>query len=140
MHEVPASMPRTRTKVVTPAQTRQYLAKAEEFLAVAEDCLGAGRHVAATGNAVHAGINAGDAVAGARTRQRAASRDHGSSVDLLRSAGTDGAEAAKHLARLLPLKTRAEYEPDDVPRTVAVKAVDAARRAVAVARRVLTPA
>lgn len=128
----------TRTKTVTAAQARQYLAKAEEFLAVAEDCLVAGRHIAATGNAVHAGINAGDAVAGARTRQRPASGDHGHAVDLLQKAGSDGVEVAKQLARLLPLKTRAEYEPDDVPRSVAAKAVDSARRAVAVARRVVT--
>jgi hypothetical protein len=48
-------------------------------------------------------------------------------------------ELAKHLARLLPLKVKAEYEPDDVPRSAASKAVDSARRAVAVARRVVPP-
>ncbi len=129
----------TRTKTVTAAQVRQYVAKAEEFLALAEECLAAERYIAATGNAVHAGINAGDAMAGARTRQRPASRDHGHAIDLLQKAGGDGVEVARHLARLLPLKSRAEYEPDGVPRSVAAKAVDSASRAVAVARRVALP-
>jgi hypothetical protein len=126
-----------RTKPVTVAQTQQYLAKAEEFLAAAEDSLAACRWIAATGNAVHAGINAGDAVAGVHLRERAASLDHSNAVAHLRKAGPDGTEMAKHLARLLPLKAKAEYEPDDVPRPTAAKAVESARRAVAVARRVV---
>lgn len=129
----------SRTKPVTAAQARQYLMKAEEFLAVAEDCLVADRLIAATGNAVHAAINAADAVSGIRTRQRAASEDHARAVDLLGQAGTDGKELANHLARLLPLKTKAEYEPDQVPRSTASKAVESARRAVTVARRVVPP-
>lgn len=114
--------------------------RGEEFLAVAEDCLAADRYIAATGNAVHAAINAADAVLGARTRQRPADQDHGQALDLLDQAGRDGKDLAKHLGRLLPLKTKAEYDPDDVPRTTAAKAVEAARRAVAVARRVLPSA
>jgi len=38
-----------------------------------------------------------------------------------------------------PLKAKAEYDPDDVPRTTAAKAVGSARRAVIVARRVPPP-
>jgi hypothetical protein len=129
----------SRTKPVTAAQARQYLVKAEEFLAVAEDCLSASRYVAATGNAVHAAINVADAVSGIRTRQRAAASDHGAAVDLLRLAGGDGKEVAKQLSRLLPLKTEAEYDPDQVPRPTATKAVESAQRAVAVARRAVSP-
>jgi hypothetical protein len=124
-------------KAVTVAQVRQYLAKAEEFHDVAEDCLAASRNIAATGNAVHAAINAADAVGGALTSQRSAAPAHGDATVLLRQAGPDGVEVAKQLARVLPLKTRAEYEPDQVPRNVAARAVTAARRAVAVARRVV---
>jgi hypothetical protein len=40
------------------------------------------------------------------------------------------------LARLLPMKTRAEYEPDEIPKSDATKAVDRARRIVTMARRV----
>ena len=131
--------PAKRTKPVTLADARRYLAKGEEFLAVAEDCLAAERYIAATGNAVHAAINAADAVLGARTRQRPAAQDHGQALDLLDQAGRDGKDLAKHLGRLLPLKAKAEYDPDDVPRTTAAKAVESARRAIAVARRVLPP-
>lgn len=134
-------MPRAgRARVVTAAETRQYLAKAAEFLAVAEDCLEAGRYIAATGNAVHAGINAADAVCGARTGHRSTSQDHAQALRLLNEAGADGKEVAKHLARLLPLKTKAEYDPQAVPKGVASKAVEAARKAVAVAGRSVHPA
>jgi hypothetical protein len=92
----------TRTKPVTFADARRYLAKGEEFLAVAEDCLAAERYIAATGNAVHAAINAADAVLGARTRQRPAAQDHGQALGLLDQAGRDGKDLAKHLGRLLP--------------------------------------
>jgi predicted nucleotidyltransferase/HEPN domain-containing protein len=140
LEELYAAMARAkRTKPVTLADARRYLAKGEEFLAVAEDCLAAERYIAATGNAVHAAINAADAVLGARTRQRPAAQDHGQALDLLGQAGRDGKDLAKHLDRLLPLKAKAEYDPDDVPRTTAAKAVGSARRAVAVARRVLPP-
>ena len=119
------------------ADARRYLAKAEEFLAVAADCLVAKRYIAATGNAVHAAINAADAVSGARTRQRSTAHDHGKAIDLLEQAGRDGKELARQLRRLLPLKTRAEYDPDDVPLATAAAAVDSAGKAVAVARRAL---
>lgn len=131
-----------RTKRVTPLQARQYLGKAEEFLAVAEECVELGYHIAATGNAVHAAINAADAVCGHRMGHRAAGQSHDETLDLLRQAGQgkagqDVIELAKHLARLLPLKNRAEYEPDDMPKGTATKAVESTRKAVAVARRVV---
>ena len=42
----------------------------------------------------------------------------------------------KELRRLLPLKTKAEYEPDDIAAGVATKAVERAQRCIAVARAV----
>jgi hypothetical protein len=122
-----------RARAVTRHQVRQYLGKAEEFLAVAEDCLAAGRTTAATGNAIHAAVNAGDVVCGALTGERAAGPDHRQAVTLLNRCGPPGPEVATCLGRLLPLKTKAEYEPADVPRGAAEKAVEWARRSVALA-------
>ncbi len=126
----------TRTKPVSAAQVRAYARKAEEFVEAAASDLNAGRNIAATSLAIHAGINAADAVCGARLGQRAAGEDHDQVLGLLRQAGPDGAEVERELRRLLPLKTKAEYEPDDVAPSIAAKAVDRAQRCVAVARRV----
>lgn len=74
---------------------------------------------------------------GMRLGQRAAGRDHDEALELLRTAGPDGTAVAKELARLLPMKTRAAYEPDDIPKSYAASAVERARRIVDVARRLL---
>ncbi len=93
---------------------------------------------AATSLAIHAGINAADVVTGIRLGTRAAGDDHEQALTLLRQAGRDGAAVAKELARLLPMKTKAEYEPDEIPQSAANKAVERARCCVDVARRVLS--
>lgn len=130
-------MPRPgRTKPVSAAQVRAYAAKAEEFAAAAASALDARRDIAATSLAVHAGINAADAVCGARLGQRATGEDHGQALVLLRQAGPDGVEVERDLRRLLPLKTKAEYEPDDIAPSAAAKAVERAQRCAAVAQRV----
>ena len=121
---------------MSAAQARAYVGKAEEYLSAATAELGANRPIAATSLAVHAGINGADAVTGMRLGQRAAGQDHDEAVVLLRTAGPDGMAVAKELARLLPMKTRAEYEPDDIPKSDASKAVERARRIVEVARRI----
>lgn len=51
-----------RTRPVTPQQTRAYLGKAEEYLETGAAEVEAGRAIAAASLAVHAGINAADAV------------------------------------------------------------------------------
>lgn len=71
-----------------------------------------------------------------RLGQRAVGQDHEEALVLLRTAGADGIAVAKELGRLLPMKTRAEYEPDDIPKSDASKAVTRARRIVDVARRI----
>lgn len=130
-------MPKTpRTRAVTAAQVRSYLAKATEYAAAAADELKADRGIAATSLAVHAGINAADVVCGARLGIRAAGKDHDQVLELLELAGKDGAVLCKELRRLLPMKTKAEYEPDNIPITAASKAVERARRCVAIAQRV----
>lgn len=126
-----------RTRPVDSAQTRAYLAKAEEYAAAAASELEAKRWIAATSLAIHAGINAADAVCGARLGQRATGQDHDRALVLLGQAGADGAELAKDLRRLLPLKTKTEYDPDDIAPSTAAKAVDRAHHCVTVARRVV---
>jgi hypothetical protein len=130
-------MPRAiRTKPVSSAQVRSYAGKAEEYAEAAASEIEAGRYIAATSLAIHAGINAADAVCGARLGERAAGEDHEQVLALLRNAGSDGTKIEKELRRLLALKTKAEYEPDDVAPAVATKAVERARRCVTVARAV----
>ncbi len=132
-------MPRaTRTRRVSAAQARIYLGKAEEFLVAARDSLEADHSLATTSLAVHAGISAGDAICGARTGQRAAGSDHSQVLALLSQAGREGTDAARVLTRLMPLKNRAEYEPEDVPKPTAKHAVEHAERIVQIARQVVT--
>ena len=114
-----------------------YLSKSEEYLAAAERELGEGLHIAATSLAVHAGINAADAVCGIRLGRRSGGQNHDEVVGLLDTAGADGKELAKEFGRLIPLKTKAEYDPVDVSKTDAGRAVERARRCVAIARRVV---
>lgn len=121
---------------MSAAQVRAYAGKAEEYATAAASELEAGRCIAATSLAIHAAINAADAVCGARVGQRAAGEDHDEVLALLRQAGKDGADVESDLRRLLPLKTKAEYEPEGVSRSVATKAVERAQRCTLVSRRV----
>jgi hypothetical protein len=125
-----------RTKPVSAIQVRSYASKAQEFATAAASDLGAGRRIAATSLAIHTGINSADAVCGARLGQRATGEDHDQVLVLLRQAGRDGTEVERDLRRLLPLKTKTEYEPDDIAPSVAAKAVERAQRCAAVAQRV----
>lgn len=125
-----------RTRPVSAAQVRSYAAKAQEFAEAATSNLDADRNIAATSLSIHAGINSADAVCGARLGSRAAGEDHDQVLVLLRQAGPDGAEVERELRRLLPLKTKAEYEPDDIDPSVAAKAVERAQRCASVAKRV----
>ena len=113
-----------------------YLAKAQEYLNAAQAEFAEGRTIAATSLAIHAGINGADAVCGARLGKRAAGQDHDQVLSVLREAGKDGAEIEKELRRLLPLKTKAEYSPDDIAKPVAEEAVERARRILETANRV----
>jgi hypothetical protein len=53
-----------RARPVTATQVRAYAAKAEQFAAAAADAVEAGHPIAGTSLAIHAGINAADAVGG----------------------------------------------------------------------------
>jgi hypothetical protein len=122
-----------RTRPVSAAQVRAYASKAQEYADAASNELDSQRYIAATSLAIHATIYASDAVRGARLGKRAAGEDHDQVLTLLRQAGPDGAAVEKELRRLLPLKTKAEYEPDDIAAGVATKAVERAQRCIAVA-------
>ena len=122
-----------RTRPVSAAQVRACAAKAAEYAAAAASELESERYIAATSLAIHAAINAADAVCGARLGQRAAGEDHDQVLALLQQAGSDGITVEKELRRLLPLKTKAEYEPDAVAPGIANKAVERASRSVVVA-------
>jgi len=122
-------MPRSmRTRPVSAVQTRAYANKAAEYAEAAASELVATRYIAATSLAIHAAINAADAVCGARLGQRAAGEDHDQALILLQTTGPDGAKLLKDLRRILPLKTKTEYEPDDIAPGVAEKAVERAQR------------
>lgn len=116
---------------------RAYAAKAEEYLEAAGDAFESGRYNAATSAAIHAGINAADAITGSLRGMRSSDPDHSRAVDLLEASGKDGKDASKHLARLLPLKTKAEYDPGMVSRSKAESALKSASRLVEIARRLL---
>ncbi len=126
----------TRTRPVSAAQVRAYAAKAQAFAEAAASAFDDGHNIAATSLAIHAGINSADAVCDVRLGNRAAGEDHNQVLALLRQAGPDGAEVGRALRRLLPLKTKAEYEPDDIAGSVTTKAVERAQRTAGVARRV----
>ena len=121
-----------RTRPVSAAQVRAYAGKAQEYADAASSELESKRYIAATSLAIHAAINAADAVCGARLGRRAAGEDHDQVLTLLKQAGPDGASVEKELRRLLPLKTKAEYEPDDIAAGVAKKAVERSQQCVAV--------
>ena len=125
-----------RTRPTTLAQAHAYLSKSQEYLAAAERELGEGLHTAATSLAIHAGINAADAVCGFRLGKRSTGQSHDEVLGLLDTAGADGKELAKELGRVLPLKTKAEYDHIDVSKTDASRAVGRSRRCVAIAQRV----
>ena len=128
---------RSKTVALNVTDVRAYAAKAEEYLEAAEDALESGRYNAATSAAIHAGINAADAITGALRGMRSSDADHSRAVDLLGASGKDGKDASKHLARLIPLKTKAEYDPGNVPRSKAETAVKSASRMVEIARRLI---
>ena len=100
-----------RTRPVSAGRVRAYGKKAGEYAEAAASELEYERFIAATSLAIHAAINAADAVCGARLGERSAGEDHDQVLTLLQQAGRDGASVEKDLRRLLPLKTKAEYEP-----------------------------
>lgn len=76
--------------------------------------------------AVHAGIAASDVICAARLGEYSASESHAAALTMLRKADPD---AAKHLGRLLAMKTKAGYAHRSVSAHDA-KAADRAHKAL----------
>ena len=126
-----------QTRRASVADARAYLAKAREFLRAAEDALALSNRVAATGNAVHAGIAAADAITAARAAVVWKGEHSQAPAHLEKAAGSDGKKAASHLRRLVPMKNRAEYDPDPILASEAKAAVTAAIRIVRIAEQIV---
>jgi hypothetical protein len=129
-----------QTRPASRSDATAYLSKAREFLRASRDSHELGNLIAAAGNAVHAGIAAADAIAASRAGSVWKGEHSQSPGHLEAVAGLEGRDAARQLRRLLPLKNRAEYDPDPVAPAEARSAVQAAERIVAIAERVLLDA
>jgi len=128
--------PRGKTRAASTAEAKSYLQKSKEFLRASSDSLELGNYTAATGNAVHAAISAGDAISAILTGS-VSQGEHADAVGQLENIGGDARSAARQLRQLLPLKAQAEYDSSPVTVAVARRAVTAADRIVTIADRVL---
>jgi hypothetical protein len=91
---------------------KAFLKKAEEYLASAEDNLAADRHTPAAGDAIHAGINAKDAIVTVLTGTSRKAKDHAAAAKELRQAlgqRPEAAAAEKALRELVSAKSDVEY-------------------------------
>lgn len=116
-------------------QAQDHLKKAQEFLEAAEVDLDLELFSAATSHAVIAGINSKDAICLTLTGHTVKADNHNEAVAELKAAGTEGADVAATMSRLL--KTKAQYLAPAIARTDASKAVEWATRLVAQAAAVV---
>jgi len=108
---------------------RNFLKKAQEYLAAAEDSLAAERHTPAAGDAIHAGINAKDAIVTALTGTTSKGKNHFAAAgELRRTLGQrpDAATAERAFRELISAKSDVEY---GVALVTAAKAEPLVRRA-----------
>ncbi|HEX2744979.1 MAG TPA: hypothetical protein VHN16_11320 [Streptosporangiaceae bacterium] len=108
---------------------RNFLKKAQEYLAAAEDSLAAERHTPAADDAIHAGINAKDAVVTALTGTTSKGKNHSAAAGELKEAlgqRPDAATAERALRELISAKSDMEY---GVALVTAAKAEPLGRRA-----------
>lgn len=113
---------------------RGHLRKAREFLTAAEVDLDLGLPNAAASNAVISSINSKDAICIRLTGASAKTDNHSAAVAELRAAGGSGPygprtkQLAQVLGRLLQLKSKSQYQAQDVAGTDATRAVEWARK------------
>lgn len=117
---------------------RAHLAKAREFLEAARLNLEWDHVNAATSNAVISGINSQDAICLRLTGMTRKRDDHADAVAELKAAGPAGAAVASTLARLLKLKTKAQYQSRQIVLSDAAKAIEWGARLVDEAERVVS--
>jgi HEPN domain-containing protein len=111
------------------SHARSFLKKAQEYLAAAEESLAAERHTPAAGDAIHAGINAKDAIVTALTATTSRSKNHSAAAgDLKQALGQrpGAATAERALRELISAKSDVEY---GVALVTAAKAEPLVRRA-----------
>lgn len=128
-----------RTVAATPRIGAQRMAKAEQFAEAARVVLDLAEEADDVGDAfvtlaVHAGIAAADGICIARLGKFSRGENHDDAVGLLRDADSP---SAKHLSRLLQLKTKAGYSPESVSardRVAASRAMDSLLRAARASR------
>ena len=91
---------------------KAFLKRAEEYLASAEDNLDLKRYTPAAGDAIHAGINAKDAIVTALTGSTSKGKDHASAPRELSRALSQRSEATtadRALRELVAAKSDVEY-------------------------------
>ena len=91
---------------------RRYLQKAEEYLASAHDNFDLDRTTPAAGDAIHAGINAKDAIVMTLTGNTGKAKDHAKSareLGIALGARPEAATAEKALRELVSMKAEVEY-------------------------------
>jgi hypothetical protein len=115
---------------------KAFLKKAEEYLASAEDNLAAGRHTPAAGDAIHASINAKDAIVTVLTGATRKAKEHAAAARELKQALGQRAEAAdaeKALRELLAAKADVEYGVTLIKKAKTVALIRRARSLVQLA-------
>lgn len=111
---------------------RSFLRKSQEYFASAEDNLEMRRYTVAAGDAIHAGINAKDAIVVTTTK----SRDHAvPAKELARTLGTraNATVAVRALRELISAKADVEYGTELVEAAKATALVRRARTVVELA-------
>ena len=136
-------MAQGKTVQVRRAEAPLYLDKATQFLEEARSGLEASRYDATLLNAIHAAINASDAVTVALAGIRSSDPDHQRAPDLLEQvvgAGTHGRERSRQLRSLLSRKNAVEYETRKATARDARDGVERADRLVGWARELVAKA
>jgi HEPN domain-containing protein len=123
-------------KRISLADAKLYLGKADEHLDSAKDSLGLRRWTAAATLAVHAGINACDAITGARLGKRASGTQHEQTLILLKDV-PEAKDTRRLLRPLLGIKPRAEYDAVPLKQRDAQRAVEQASQLVELAHSVI---
>ena len=121
---------------------KRYLQKAVEYLASAQDNFDLERATPAAGDAIHAGINAKDAIVTMLTGATSKAKDHARSARELRTAlgsRPEAASAEKALRELITIKGDVEYGTTLITLAKADPLVRRAKTLVDLAKQIVRP-
>lgn len=121
-------------------QAKAFLHKANEYLDSAQDNLDLERFTPAAGDAIHAGIDAKDAIVTSLTAVTIKAKDHALAAKELRTAlasRTEAASAERALRELIGAKSSVEYGTRLVDSTQATALVRRARSLVELATKIV---